>query len=154
MNDLSDAELLRRFARDDSEAAFAVLVERYPEFSFFRRRTRECLTSPARPGHFPRRFFIILARKAGALDSKTVLSGWLYHTARLTAAKFQQGRMASCPRREQEAFMQAETNDHTSEIAWRELSPELETAMARLRPRQNRDALVMRYFQNRSMATK
>ena len=32
--------------------------------------------------------FIILAKKARALSKKTVLSGWLYQTARLTAANF------------------------------------------------------------------
>jgi len=33
--------------------------------------------------------FVILARKAGSLGRRTVLPGWLYHTARLTAANLQ-----------------------------------------------------------------
>ena len=30
--------------------------------------------------------FLILAQKAGRLSAKTILTGWLYQTARLTAA--------------------------------------------------------------------
>jgi RNA polymerase sigma factor (sigma-70 family) len=148
MNDLSDAELLRRFAKDDSEAAFAVLVERYLGLvhSVAARQTNNLQHAQ----DISQAVFIILARKAGALDSKTVLSGWLYHTARLTAANFNRAEWRRA-RREQEAFMQAETNDHSSEVAWRELSPKLETAMAQLGPADH-DALVMRYFQNRSIA--
>src|SRR6476646_8395951 len=141
MNDLSDAELLRRFAKDDSQVAFAVLVERYLGLvhSVAFRQTNNLQHAQ----DIVQAVFIILARKAGALDSKTVLSGWLYHTARLTAANFNRAEWRRA-RREQEAFMQAETNDHSSEVAWRELSPRLESAMALLGPA-DRDALVLRY---------
>ncbi len=148
MNDSSDADLLRRFARDDSEAAFAVLVERHLGLvhSVALRRTNNLQHAQ----YISQAVFIILARKAGALDSKTVLSGWLYQTARLTAANFKRAEWRRT-RREQEAFMQSETNEDSSEDTWRELSPRLEIAMAALGPA-DRDALVMRYFQNRSMA--
>ena len=101
MNDLSDAELLRRFAKDDSEAAFAVLVERYLGLvhSVALRQTN----SPQHAQDISQAVFIILARKAGALDSKTVLSGWLYHTARLTAANFNRAEWRRA-RREQEGI--------------------------------------------------
>ncbi len=148
MNDLSDADLLRQFAKDDSEAAFAVLVERHLSLvhSVALRQTND----PQHAQDIAQAVFIILARKAGSLDSKTVLSGWLYHTARLTAANFQRAERRRV-RREQEAFMQSATNEDSPVDAWRELSPQLETAMAVLGPA-DRDALVMRYFQNRSMA--
>jgi RNA polymerase sigma factor (sigma-70 family) len=148
MNDLSDADLLNEFARNDSEAAFAVLVERYLGLvhSVALRQTND----PQHAQDISQAVFIILARKAGVLDSKTVLPGWLYHTARLTAANFQRAEWRRA-RREQEAFMQSNVNGSSSDLPWRELCPHLETAMAQLVPA-DRDALVMRYFQNRSMA--
>src|SRR4051794_26169008 len=122
MNDLSDADLLMQFAKDDSEAAFAVLVERHLGLvhSVALRQTN----NPEHAQDISQAVFIILARKAGTLDSKTVLSGWLYHTARLTTANFQRAEWRRA-RREQAAFMQSDTNEDSSEDAWRELSPQL-----------------------------
>ncbi len=147
MNDLSDADLLNEFARNDSEAAFAVLVERYLSLvhSVALRQTND----PQHAQDISQAVFIILARKASGLDSKTRLSGWLYHTARLATANFQRAEWRRT-RREQEVFMQSRTNEDSSEDVWLELSPQLETAMAQLGPA-DRDALVMRYFENRSM---
>ncbi|PWU10179.1 MAG: hypothetical protein C5B50_25960 [Verrucomicrobia bacterium] len=148
MNDSSDADLLRQFGKDNSEAAFAVLVERYLGLvhSVAFRQTNNLQHAQ----DISQAVFIILARKAGGLHPKTVLPGWLYHTARLTAANFKRAEWRRA-RREQEAFMQSDTNENSSEEVWRELSPQLESAMAQLGP-DDRDALVMRYFQNRSMA--
>ena len=147
MNDLSDAELLKQFVSNDSEAAFAVLVERHLGLvhSVALRQTND----PQHAQDIAQAVFIILARKAATLDSTTVLPGWLYHTARLTAANFHRAEWRRA-RREQEAFMQSNPNEDSAEDIWRELSPQLETAMAKLGPA-DRDALVLRYFQNRSM---
>ena len=46
--------------------------------------------------------------------------------------------------------MQSMLQDHPMETAWRELSPLLDEAMARLGPT-DRDALVLRYFENKSL---
>jgi uncharacterized protein (TIGR03435 family) len=90
-----------------------------------------------------------LARKA-PLNRKTVLPGWLYHTARLTAANFQRAE-TSRVRREQEAFMQSTIQETAPDALWAELSPLLDEAMARLGTT-DRDALVLRYFQNKSLS--
>ena len=87
---------------------------------------------------------------AGSLGRKTVLPGWLYHTARLTAANLQRAE-TSRVRREQEAFMQSQIEESVNDALWRELSPQLDEAMAGLGTSE-RDALVLRYFQNKSMA--
>jgi RNA polymerase sigma factor (sigma-70 family) len=148
MTDAPDAVLLAEFARNDSEAAFAALVERHIGLVY-----SVALRHTANPQHaqdITQAVFIVLARKAGALGCKTVLPGWLYHTARLTAANFQRAE-ARRVRREQEAFMQSTPEESANDIIWRELSPQLDEAMACLGARE-RDALVSRYFQNKSVA--
>ena len=148
MTDVPDAELLEQFARNGSEVAFAALVERHLALvhSVALRHT----TRPHQAQDITQAVFIILARKAGTLSRKTVLSGWLYHTARLTAANFRQAEMRRI-RREQEAFMQSTLQESANDTAWREMSPQLDEAMAKLGMTE-RDALVLRYFQNKSMA--
>jgi len=148
MTDTPDAELLERFARNQSEAAFAELVERHVGlvYSTAYRKT----DNPEHAQDITQAVFIILARKAGSLGPKTVLPGWLYHTARLTAANLQRAELRRL-RREQEAFMQSTMTESAPEVLWRELSPLLEDAMAGLGAT-DRDAIVMRYFQNRSLA--
>jgi RNA polymerase sigma factor (sigma-70 family) len=148
MTDAPDSLLLAQFARDQSEAAFAELVQRYVALVH-----SVALRHTANPEHardITQAVFIILARKAGALGCKTVLPGWLYHTARLTAANFQRAE-ARRVRREREACMQSTPEESAHDALWRELSPQLDEAMGCLGTSE-RDALVLRYFQNKSVA--
>lgn len=148
MIDLPDHQLLEDFTRDGSEEAFAVLVRRHIGLvhSVALRQT----TDPQQAQDITQAVFIILARKARTLGSQTVLAGWLYQTARLTAANFRRAEIRRI-HRDQEAFMQSQSPEPESGIPWRELSPHLEAAMARLGAAE-RDALVLRYFENQSVA--
>jgi len=148
VSNISDYELLDQFVRHSSEAAFSTLVERHLALvhSVALRQTDDLHAAQ----DISQAVFIILARKAATLRAGTVLPGWLYYTARLTAANFRRAEWRRS-RREQEAAMQLDQNEAAPDVVWRELSPHLESAMARLKPR-DRDALVLRYFQNRSMA--
>ncbi len=149
MTETSDAALLEQFVRHESEAAFAEIANRHIALvhSVALRHT----SNPAQAQDITQAVFIILARKAAGLGRKTVLAGWLYHTARLTAANWQRSETRRI-RREQEAFMQSTFNESAPDNAlWRELSPMLDDAMGRL-GKTDRDALVLRYFQNRNLA--
>ena len=138
--------LVREFAVSGSDAVFTSLVERHINLVYSVALRR--LGNPHEAEEVAQVVFIILARKAGSLGQKTILSGWLYQAAQLTAANFQRARMRR-QHREQEAFMQF--TQESESPAWPQLSPFLEDAMARLRQKE-RDAIVLRFFENRTVA--
>src|SRR6185312_15762181 len=142
-----DITLLRQYAEKDSEAAFAALTERHVNlvYSTALRRTG----SPHAAEEITQAVFIVLAKKARSLSSKTVLSGWLYHTTRLTAANFLRGEIRR-QQREQEAHMQSILNEPPADEAWTQIAPLLEDAMAKL-GESDRDALVLRFFENKNL---
>jgi RNA polymerase sigma factor (sigma-70 family) len=144
MND--DMALVRDYAASQSERAFETLVARHVNlvYSAALRQARD----PHLAQEITQAVFIILARKAGSLSPKTILSGWLYRTARFAAAdtlKIQRRRQL----REQEAYMEG-IFQNESDSAWEQLSPLLDEAMARLRDK-DRDAIVLRFFENKSL---
>src|SRR5471032_1432095 len=98
MND--DLNLLREFARNHSENAFAALVMRHVNlvYSVALRQVRDAHLA----GEITQAVFIILARKADKLSQNTVLPGWLCRTARYTSAEAQRNQRRR-QQREQEA---------------------------------------------------
>ena len=147
MPELDDHELLAEFARRESETAFAALVARYVNLVY-----SAALRFTGNPHHaeeITQAVFIILARKAGSLRHGTVLSGWLYQTARLTAANFVKGEIRR-QHREQEAYMQSTLNEPDA-AAWEQLAPLLDEAMGGL-GETDRNAVVLRFFENKTAA--
>jgi uncharacterized protein (TIGR03435 family) len=146
MPEPDDIALLRQYAEEGSEAAFTALVGRYVNLVYS--------TALRRAGSLPaaeeitQAVFILFAKKAKSLGSKTVLSGWLYHTTQLTAANFLRGEIRR-QRREQEAHMQSMLNEPPSET-WMQIAPLLEDAMTKLGDR-DRDAIVLRFFENKNL---
>ena len=155
MND--DMALLRDYARNHSEDAFATLVSRHVNlvYSVALRQVRDAHLAE----EITQAVFIILARKAGSLGDKTVLPGWLCRTARYASANaltIQRRRQ----HREQEAFMQSQLEQlqsdssrqsETEAEAWRQIAPLLDGAMEQLGWKDH-DALVLRFFENKNFA--
>ncbi|HUA68782.1 MAG TPA: sigma-70 family RNA polymerase sigma factor, partial [Candidatus Saccharimonadales bacterium] len=150
----NDLTLLRDYARQNSEAAFASLVSRHVNlvYSVALRQARDAHLAE----EVTQTVFIILARKAGSLGDKTILSGWLCRTARFAGSRALRGEWRR-RQREQEAHMQKTMNSGsdgpspTDDDTWRQLSPLLEGAMEKL-GRRDHDALVLRFFENKNFA--
>jgi RNA polymerase sigma factor (sigma-70 family) len=142
-----DMDLIRAYATSQSELAFATLVARHVNlvYSAALRQVRD----PQLAGEITQTVFILLTRKAAKLSPQTVLSGWLYRTARFVA-KAAQKREFRRQFYEQEAHMQAVNDITHNDSVWEEWPPLLDEAMAQLRDK-DRDALVLRYFENRSL---
>ncbi|MGZ4973656.1 MAG: RNA polymerase sigma factor [Limisphaerales bacterium] len=141
-----DMELVRDYARRGSEEAFATLVSRHVNLVY------SVAVHQLRDIHLAEEVtqaaFIILARKAGSLDSKTILSAWLCRTAQYAAAdalRSQRRRQI----REQEAYMQSTPNETEPDPApWQDIAPLLNVAMAGLGEKHH-SALVLRYFEGK-----
>jgi RNA polymerase sigma factor (sigma-70 family) len=146
----NDLNLLREFARNNSEEAFAALVSRHVNLVY-------CVAlRSVRDAHLAEEItqavFIILARKADSLGDKTILPGWLCRTARYASANaltIQRRRQ----RREQEAYMQSTLNEAEPmhEETWNQIAPLLDGAMEHL-GQKDHDALVLRFFENKTFA--
>ena len=148
MHDATDMELLRQYADRNSGTAFAALVSRHVNlvYSAALRKTGNSHAAE----EITQVVFIILAQKAGRISDKTILPGWLYQTARLTAANFLKREIRRA-RREQEAYMQTELHTTAPDEAWGHLAPLLEDAMGQLGEK-DRAAVVLRFFGGKSFA--
>ena len=144
MPDNDDITLLTQYAGGD-EYAFTVLVNRYVNlvYSTALRQIR----NPSHAEEITQAVFIILTRKAKSLGSKTILSGWLYQTARLTASNFLRSEIRR-QHREQEAYMQS-TLTESDPVSWEHIAPLLDEAMGRL-GEADRNAIVLRFFENKT----
>ncbi len=138
-------ELLRQYADRNSDEAFAALVARHVNlvYSAALRKTGNADAA----GEITQAVFIILSKKAGRLSQKTILSGWLYQTTRLTAANFLRTEIRRV-HREQEAYMQSLANETEPEL-WPQLAPLLEDAMGQLGEK-DRNAIALRFFKGKS----
>jgi RNA polymerase sigma factor (sigma-70 family) len=147
MHDSSDMDLLREYARQNSEAAFAELVRRHIALVY-----SAALRHVGSAGHaeeITQAVFIILARKAAGLRPDTILPGWLCETTRLTALSFLRGERRR-QFREQEAYMQSTLQESNETAAWQQLAPLLDEALARL-GKKERDAVVLRFFKDQNL---
>jgi len=143
---LTPLHSLRHYAAEGSDAAFVGLMQRYRNLVYgaaLRRLNGEAGLAE----DVVQRVFLELPMKAGSLRGDAGPGGWLYRRAVHLAAEVHKAEIRR--RREPAA---ADLNGPKGEAtgAWAEASPYLEDAIGQL-PAADRDALVLRFMENRSL---
>jgi RNA polymerase sigma factor (sigma-70 family) len=139
---MTDFELLKRYSAHRSEEAFRTLVERYANlvFSSAARQTGD----PHTAEEIAQAVFIILARKAGILNRRTILSGWLLRTTRFVALNARRREL----RRLQAESEAAALYEPETDAAWSQLKTVLDEALAGLSS-SDRNAVTLRFLEQK-----
>jgi RNA polymerase sigma factor (sigma-70 family) len=143
-DELGDGQLLERFTARQDEAAFAALVRRHGPMvlGVCRRLLRGGDAEDAFQATF-----LVLFRRARALDRRGSLAGWLYTVAYHVALR---ARADAARRRVRERqvldMFRAETR---TEEVWRDLQPVLDDELNRL-PEKYRDPVLLCYVQGKT----
>jgi RNA polymerase sigma factor (sigma-70 family) len=142
-----DAELLKRFVDQKSDAAFAALVHRHGPMVF-----SVCLrifgnAQDAEDGF--QATFLVLARRAASIKRNKPLGNWLYGVAQRVALKAR-AKAALRQEREREAATMPRPEPF-DELSWKELRGVLDEEVGRL-PERYRAPIVLCYFEGVSQS--
>ena len=145
-----DAQLLRRYAEDRAEDAFAELVRRHLHLVYFAALRRvggdTHLAEDIAQG-----VFTALARRAASLTDHPSLDGWLYTTTRNVAVQAQRTERRRQAREQEVYTMQGISSELHSEADWERLRPVIDDAMDAL-SELDREAILLRFFADRPFA--
>lgn len=140
--EMSDGQLLERFALRRDEAAFETLVRRFGPMVLG--VCRRILTDSHAVEDAFQATFLVLVRKAGAIRKRQLVGNWLYGVAYRTASK---ARAIAARRRAHERQMPPMTTaDPLHEVIWRDLRPVLDEEVNRL-PAKYRGPFVLCYLE-------
>lgn len=145
-----DVYLLRQYVETGSETAFAELVQRHIGL-VYHAAVRQLGSERHLAEDVVQGVFVLLAEKSPTLLGHPSLTGWLY-----TATHFKVGHMRRAERRRQardtEALAMSDLiQSEPAEENWAQVRAVLDAALLELNSR-DREAVLLRYFQNRSMS--
>jgi RNA polymerase sigma factor (sigma-70 family) len=146
----TDAELLRRYADEGSEAAFAELVRRHLSLVYFA-ALRQIGGDAHRAQDVAQSVFTDLARKARILTGHATLTGWLHTSTRFAAAKVRRADLSRQHHEREASTMNALLSDSDAAAEWERLRPTIDDAIQELGER-DREAVLLRFFENRPFA--
>ena len=145
----TDAELLRRFSREGSQAAFTELVRRHLNL-VYSVALRRLGGDAHRAADVVQSVFVDLARKAENVSSHPMITGWLYTSTRHAADQVQRTERRRAAR--EESFMRQVPNETAAtDAAWGRLRVVLDDAMGDLNETE-RTAVLLRFFEDRPFA--
>ncbi|MES2660172.1 MAG: sigma-70 family RNA polymerase sigma factor [Verrucomicrobiota bacterium] len=141
----TDAELLADWLVHRRESAFHALVSRYAALVHLAAK-RAC-DDDSLAAEASQLTFILLARKAKSLGSRTSLGGWLHLTAVGEAKNLLRSSRREARKRELlQTAMDTHAQNHPGE-QWKEMQPFLNDALAALSDK-DREALLLRFYRS------
>src|SRR5687767_5474775 len=142
----NDFALLRRFAGDGDEEAFAEIVKRYAGVVYA--TSYRVVQDRGRAEDVAQEVFFKLLRRPHAVSQS--LGGWLHQCATRLALDEVRSETA---RRKREANRRIETNEVEQQAStWQEISPHVDEALAVL-PEESRELLVSHFLNGKSQST-
>jgi RNA polymerase sigma factor (sigma-70 family) len=143
-DDLSDGQLLERYVLRQDEAAFAALVRRRGPMVLG--LCRRLLPDPADADDAFQATFLVLIRRAGSLDRRGSLAGWLYGVASRVAQK---AKVSAARRRAHETEAQTMPRAEPSDCCRHEVHLTLHEEVSLL-PEKFRAPLVLCYLEGKT----
>lgn len=142
---------LRQYVQTRSPAAFEAIVRRHVDAVYSQARRQLGDHESARD--ITQGVFVLLAQRAQAIPERAVLGGWLHKATRYSCLNHQRAVARRIKHEQQAAHMRPERDERdgaSPPSTWNDAAPVLDEAMAQLKT-SDRDALVLRYFEGRSM---
>ena len=139
---IDDAELLRRYAEDRSEDAFAELVRRHIGLAYgkaLRSVGQDRQLAEDAVGRFA-----LLAQKAAQLSRRSTLASWLYVTTKFVAAMVARTEHRRRKREAEAEIVDQISGSSAAAINWDRLHPVLDEIMEEL-SEQDRTAVLLRF---------
>lgn len=145
-HETEDSVLLRAYAEEGAETAFAELVRRHLDFVY------ACaLRRVGNDAHLAedvsQQVFRALADKAALLAARHGLSGWLFVTTRNLAVQLVRSERRRQVREQEASIM----NENSPEAEWERLRPVLDEALDGLSD-DDRTAVLMRFYEGKPFA--
>ena len=148
---MDDFDLLREYARQASQNAFAQLVRRYLDlvYSAALRQVRDRHLAD----DVTQAVFVVLSKKAGRISSKVPLSAWLLSATRFAARDALKMESRRRKHEQRAAKMITKAIEHNGgaddEKEWQAVSAILDDAIAKL-GESSRSAVALRFFEGKS----
>jgi RNA polymerase sigma factor (sigma-70 family) len=142
---MDDSKLLRDYVENGSQAAFTELVTRSLGL-VYAAALRQLQGDTHLAKDVAQEVFVNLAQKAGGLQNRASLAGWLYTSTHYAVTRALRTRHRQA-RRDQEAFIMNELTSPDSADDWNRVRPVLDEVMRELNET-DREAILLRYFEN------
>jgi len=144
----SDSELLRLYAHERCERAFAELVRTHIDL-VYSAAIRRVGGDPHAAAEVTQEVFTSMARHAADLSRHPVLSAWLHTCTRNAVFNLRRRERRRELQKQQVYAMQDQPDSETRSLAWEEIRGVLDEALDTL-SENDRQAIILRFFEEQS----